>query len=84
MLTFHHLIGQTGHNGAKWNFGMGSPTGSLMDRFIQQENLKHLGALLARTTDEAERQRIVRLIEEEEAKTSDQIRPLRSGGGQGF
>lgn len=39
-----------------------------MDRFIQHENLKHLRALLARTTDEAERQRIVRLIEEEEGK----------------
>ena len=54
-----------------------------MDRFIQHENLKHLRALLTRTADEAECQRIVRLIEEEEAKSLDQ-KPQRSGGGQGF
>jgi hypothetical protein len=37
-------------------------------RFIQRENLKHLRALLARTSDETECQRIVRMIEAEEAK----------------
>jgi hypothetical protein len=34
-----------------------------MERFIHQENLKHFRELLARTTDEAECQRIVKLIE---------------------
>jgi hypothetical protein len=47
-----------------------------MDRFIHEhfvhsENLKHLRKLLARTTDEAESQRIVKLIEEEEAKQAE-------------
>ncbi len=63
---------------------MGSPQGSLMDRFIQRENLKHLRALLAQTTEDAECRQIMKLIEEEEeeAKTPDQIRPFRSGGGR--
>ncbi len=39
------------------------------------ENLKRLRELLARTDDEAECQRIVKLIEEEEAKE-----PERQGG----
>jgi hypothetical protein len=39
-----------------------------MDRFIRQANLKHLRELLMRTNDEAECRRIVKLIEEEEAK----------------
>ena len=45
-----------------------------MERFIHQENLKHLRELLTRATDETECQRIVKLIEEEEAKerTSEQ------------
>ena len=55
-----------------------------MDRFIHRENLKHLRALLAQTTEDAECRQIMKLIEEEEAKTPDQIRPLRSGGGRGF
>ncbi len=38
-----------------------------MERFIRQENPKHLRELLARTTDKTECQRIVKLIEEEEA-----------------
>lgn len=39
-----------------------------MNRFVHEQNLKRLRALLTRTSDEAECQRIVRLIEEEEAK----------------
>jgi hypothetical protein len=39
-----------------------------LDRFIYDENLKHLRNLLMRTTDDAECMRIVSLIEEEEAK----------------
>ena len=41
-----------------------------MKRFIQRENLRMLREQLARTTDEAKCQRIVRLIEEEELKDS--------------
>jgi hypothetical protein len=37
-----------------------------MKRFIHLENLKHFRALLTRTTSEAERKRIIQLIEEEE------------------
>ncbi|MDR3645166.1 MAG: hypothetical protein P4M02_08845 [Clostridia bacterium] len=39
-----------------------------MKRFIHRENLKLLRDQLARTTDEAKCQRILRLIEEEELK----------------
>lgn len=38
-----------------------------MDRFVHDQNMKHLREVLARTTDKAERRRIVKLIEEEEA-----------------
>jgi hypothetical protein len=39
-----------------------------INRFVHEANLRHLRAVLARTTDEAECQRIVSLIEEEKAK----------------
>jgi len=39
-----------------------------MNRFVHEENLKHLRAVLARTTDEAVCRRIVAEIEKEEAK----------------
>ena len=39
-----------------------------MNHFVHEQNLKHLRNVLARTSDEAECQRIVRLIEEEETK----------------
>ena len=58
--------------------------GSFMDRFIQRENLKHLRALLAQTTEDAECRQIMKLIEEEEAKTFDKNRSPQSGGGRGF
>ena len=38
------------------------------ERFVQRRNLELLRVRLTRTTDEAECQRIVNLIEEEEAK----------------
>ena len=37
-----------------------------MNRFVHEQNMRHIRALLARTTDEADRQRIIGLIEEEE------------------
>jgi len=49
-----------------------------MERFIHQENLKHLRELLTRTTDDAECQRIVKLIEEEERKEQAKRRPKRA------
>lgn len=37
-----------------------------MNRFVYEQNLKHLREVLARTTDEAESRRIAKLIEREE------------------
>jgi hypothetical protein len=42
-------------------------------RFVHEQNLKHLRALLARTSDQAECRRIVGLIEEEEANNAGQF-----------
>jgi hypothetical protein len=45
-----------------------------MNRFVHEQNLRHLREVLARTTDEAECRRIVKLIEcaeEEDAKKPD-------------
>ena len=39
-----------------------------MRNFIHRESLKHYARLLERTTDEAERQRILKLLAEEEAE----------------
>ena len=39
-----------------------------MDRFIHDENLRHYRRLLERTSDPAERARILKLLAEEEAK----------------
>lgn len=44
------------------------PTHAATQRFVHIQNLKQLRELLTHTTDEAECQRIVNLIEEEEAK----------------
>ena len=38
-----------------------------MHRFVHRENIKHYKELLERTTDEAERQRVIKLLAEEEA-----------------
>jgi hypothetical protein len=40
-------------------------------RFIRRENVKHYRQLLGQTTDEAERQRIMKLLAEEEKKQRD-------------
>ena len=42
-----------------------------MHRFIHRENIKHFKELLERTTDESERKRILKLLAEEETKTSE-------------
>ena len=39
-----------------------------MDRFIHRKNLEHYRTLLATTTDEAQRQMLLKLLAEEEAK----------------
>ena len=46
-----------------------------MEKFVQRENLKHLREVLARTTDKPECQRIVNVIEAEEAKKREESRP---------
>ena len=40
-----------------------------MERFLRQQNMKHLREVLARTTDEATVRRVVKLIEREEDDT---------------
>jgi hypothetical protein len=40
-------------------------------RFIRRENVKHYRQLLEQTTDEAERQRILKLLAEQEKKQRD-------------
>ena len=42
-----------------------------MHRFIHRENIKHFKELLERTADEAEHNRILKLLAEEETKTSE-------------
>ncbi len=42
-----------------------------MERFIRRENIRHYRDLLERVTDEAERRRILRLLEEEQRKQQD-------------
>ena len=42
-----------------------------MLRFIRRENVKHYRQLLEQTTDEDERQRIMKLLAEEEKKQRD-------------
>lgn len=43
-----------------------------MDRFIHRLNIEHYEKLLERTTDETERLRILKLLEEERAKFAGQ------------
>jgi hypothetical protein len=42
-----------------------------MDRFVRRENIKHYQELLKREKDEAERQRIMKLLAEERQKQKD-------------
>lgn len=39
-----------------------------MERFIRRKNLEHYRKLLVETTDEAQRQRLLKLLAEEEGK----------------
>jgi hypothetical protein len=47
-----------------------------MEQFIHRENLQRLRRLLAETADESQRQQILKLLAEEEAK--DQLRSGKS------
>jgi rubrerythrin len=42
-----------------------------MERFVRRENIKHYQELLKRVKDEAERQRILKLLAEERQKAKD-------------
>jgi len=42
-----------------------------MDRFIRRENVKHFRKLLETEKDETERQRLLRLLAEEQQKQKD-------------
>ncbi len=42
-----------------------------MERFIRRENIRHYRDLLKRVTDETERKRILRMLEEEQQKQRD-------------
>lgn len=46
--------------------------GSHMERFIHRLNIEHYEKLLQRTTDESERQRILKLLAEERKKLPDE------------
>jgi hypothetical protein len=45
--------------------------GAAMDRFVRRENVKHYRELLKTAKDEAERQRILKLLTEEQQKQKD-------------
>jgi hypothetical protein len=49
---------------------------ALMERFIHRANIEHYEKLLKQTTDETERQRILKLLEEERRKLPGEP-PLR-------
>lgn len=42
-----------------------------MERFVRRENIKHFKELLKNVTDPAERERILKLLAEEEQKQRD-------------
>ncbi len=48
-----------------------------MRKFVHRENIKHYKQLLERTFDDTERQRILKLLAEEEAKASVDPPPLK-------
>jgi hypothetical protein len=49
-----------------------------MERFIHRLNVEHYEKLLQTITDESERQRILKLLEEEKKKTHLDGPPLRT------
>ena len=42
-----------------------------MERFVRRENVRHYRDLLTRVTDETERKRILKLLEQEQQKQRD-------------
>lgn len=48
-------------------------------RFVRRENVKHYRLLLEKVTDEAERQRILKLLAEEQKKQRDAGDPIEEG-----
>jgi hypothetical protein len=48
-----------------------------MERFIQRQNIEHYRKLLTETADEAQRQQLLRLLAEEEAKERELERKQR-------
>jgi hypothetical protein len=42
-----------------------------MERFVRRENLKHLQEMLEHTTDEAQRRRLQKLLDEELTKQTE-------------
>jgi hypothetical protein len=55
--------------------GSANKESTAMDRFVHIQNLARFQRLLARTTDEAERRRVLKLLTEEEAKGPKIDRP---------
>jgi hypothetical protein len=49
-----------------------------MDKFVKQENIRHYRRMLERATDEAERQRIMQLLADEEARDVVEASPPHS------
>jgi hypothetical protein len=47
-----------------------------MDRFIRRKNVEHYHLLLERVTEEGERQRILKLLAEEQQKQRDAGDPV--------
>jgi hypothetical protein len=47
-----------------------------MEEFIRRQNVKHYRLLLGATTDETQRQRILRLLAEEQQKQKDAGDPI--------
>ena len=46
-----------------------------MNRFVHEQNLRHLREVLARTTDKAKCRRIAELIEQEEQEATERAVP---------
>lgn len=55
----------------RWLHGDPTIAKAVMDRFIRRENVRHYRELLKTVKDEAERQRILKLLAEEQQKQRD-------------
>lgn len=65
-----HLTRHAINLGAACGCMSGTSIGGPVNRFVYEQNLRHLREVLARTADEAERRRIVSLIEREEEENT--------------